>query len=290
MQRVADVDDLAALRQRVTELERDAAVRAAELAALRAAETELRAMFAAMQDLVMVMDGDGRYLKIAETGLDLLVRPSQELLGKRMVDVMPAADAEFLTLHIRRALAEQRLVRVDYSLPIAGELVWFSANLSPMGDGRVLIVCRDVTERKRLEQVLQDSLDQRERLDAAAAALAKMSTPLIPISDDVVVMPLVGALDSSRVSLVLEELLTGVTARRARVAILDITGIASVDADVAAGLVRAARAVLLLGARVVLTGIRPDVAACLVELGVDLTGLVTRGTLQAGVAYATGRA
>ena len=266
-------DELAALRLRVAQLE--------------ASEAELRAMFAAMRDLVLVMDGEGRYLKIAETALDLLYRPSDELVGQRMHDVMPTAAADFFSEHIRRALATGELVSMDYSLPIQDQDVWFSANISPMGDDRVLLVCRDVTERKKLEQVLHDSLRQRDLLDAQEAALARMSTPLIPISDELVVMPLVGRLDAARTAVAIEELLAGITARRARVAILDITGVASVDADVAAGLVRAARAVLLLGARVILTGVRPDVAAQLVDLDVDLTGIVTCGTLQAGIAHAT---
>lgn len=269
--------ELLALRTRVAEL-------AAEAEALRASEAELRAMFAAMQDLVLVMDGEGHYLKIAETALDLLYRPSNELIGRRMHDVMPAAAADFFLEHIGRALASDAVVTMDYSLPIQGDEVWFSANISPMGGGKVLLVCRNVTERKRLERVLQDSLRQRELLDAQEAALARISTPLIPISDDVVVMPLIGQIHAARTALAIEQLLEGVAARRARVAILDITGVATVDAEVAAGLVRAARAVTLLGARVILTGIRPDVAGHLVALGVDLSGIVTHGTLQAGIA------
>lgn len=272
-------DELEELRRRVAGL-------TAEVEALRASEAELRAMFAAMRDLVLVMDGDGTYLKIAETALDLLYRPSAELIGRRMHEVMPAAAAAFFLEHIKKALVTEAVVSMDYSLPIQGDEVWFSANISPMGGGRVLLVCRDVTERKRLEQVMADSLRQRELLGEQAAALARMSTPLIPISGDVVVMPLIGQLDAGRTAVAIEELLAGVTARRARVAILDITGVAAVDGDVAAGLVRAARAVMLLGARVVLTGVRPDVASRLVELGVDLAGIVTAGTLQAGIAVA----
>ncbi len=85
---------------------------------------------------------------------------------------------------------------------------------------------------------------------------------------------------------VLETLLEGVSARRAKVAILDITGVSVVDAHVADALLQAAKAVRLLGAEVVLTGIRPDVALTLVGLGLDLTGIVTKGTLQAGIVHA----
>jgi rsbT co-antagonist protein RsbR len=240
-------------------------------------------MFSAMRDLVLVMDGGGRYLKVAPTAPDLLYRPGDELVGKRMHDVMPAAAADFFLRHIREALTHQRVATMDYSMPIDGREIWFSANISPMSAERVLIVCRDVTERKRLEQVLEDSLRQQRLLD-------EISTPLIPISDHVVVTPLVGRLDAARMAQVLATLLGGIQARAARIAIVDITGVPGVDEPVAAALVQTARAVQLLGAQVVLTGIRPDVARRLVALGTDLGGIVTRGTLQSGIAYAMDRA
>lgn len=76
---------------------------------------------------------------------------------------------------------------------------------------------------------------------------------------------------------------------RARTAIIDITGVAVVDTQVADAMLRAAQAIKLLGARVILTGIRPEVAQTLVSLGVDLSGIVTRSTLQSGIAEALGR-
>ncbi|MFS8068639.1 MAG: PAS domain-containing protein [Byssovorax sp.] len=135
---------------------------------------------------------------------------------------------------------------------------------------------RDITESVRDEEIIRNQ----------ASALTELSTPLIPISDHVVVMPLIGTMDSQRAAQVLETLLEGVSARRASVAILDITGVSVVDTHVANALLQAAKAVRLLGAEVVLTGIRPDVALTLVGLGLDLTGIVTKGTLQAGIVHA----
>ncbi len=87
----------------------------------------------------------------------------------------------------------------------------------------------------------------------------------------------------------LETLLQGIAVNGAQVAILDITGIPVVDTQVANALLRAAQAVKLLGAQVVLTGIRPEVAQTLVALDADWTTLVTRGTLQSGIAFAMGQ-
>lgn len=135
---------------------------------------------------------------------------------------------------------------------------------------------QDVTERKEAEQLVQEQ----------AAALAQFSTPLVPITDEVLVMPLIGALDARRAEQVLQTLLEGVSRTQARTAILDITGVAMVDTQVANALLRAAQAVSLLGAQVVITGIRSEVAQTLVQLGANMGDVVTRATLQAGVAYA----
>jgi rsbT co-antagonist protein RsbR len=119
--------------------------------------------------------------------------------------------------------------------------------------------------------------------------LRELSTPLIPISDAVVVMPLIGAIDSRRAQQVMETLLQGLAQRQAETAILDITGVPVVDTQVANALIAAAQAVKLLGATVVLTGIRPEVAQTLVGLGIDLRGIITRASLQSGITYALGR-
>jgi rsbT co-antagonist protein RsbR len=119
---------------------------------------------------------------------------------------------------------------------------------------------------------------------AQDVVIAELSTPLIPISDSVVVMPLIGAVDARRAQQVLETLLMGIGSTGADVAILDITGVPVVDTMVANGLIQAAMAVRLLGAQVMLTGIRPEVAQTLVGLGVDLRGIVTHSTLQSGIA------
>lgn len=124
---------------------------------------------------------------------------------------------------------------------------------------------------------------QQEIIQMQAATLREVSTPIIPITDEVLVMPLIGTIDAQRAQQVIEALLEGIAARQADVAILDITGVAVVDTLVANGLIRAAKAAQLLGARVVLTGMRPEVAQTLVGLDVDLSSIATYGSLQAGI-------
>jgi len=160
---------------------------------------------------------------------------------------------------------------------------------------RIASVITVALENSRLfAQVAQRTAELRqdqERLQAINKGLValSLSTPLLPIGDQVVVLPLIGAMGPERFEQVLETLLQGVKTHGARVAILDITGVAVVDDQVANGLIGAARAVQLLGAQIVLTGIRPEIAQTLVGLGIDMQGITTRGTLQSGIAYALGQ-
>jgi anti-anti-sigma factor len=152
---------------------------------------------------------------------------------------------------------------------------------------RVVCVLSDVTTRKR-EAEARGRL-QEEVIRVQAAALAERSSPLMPITDDVLVMPLIGTIDADRGEQILETVLTGARQRGARITIIDITGVRSIDARAAAVLTGAARALRLLGVEAVLSGTSPAVAETLVGLGAPLTGIVTCGTLQAGIQYALRR-
>jgi predicted ATPase/GAF domain-containing protein/anti-anti-sigma regulatory factor len=146
---------------------------------------------------------------------------------------------------------------------------------------------RELGERERAER---EQAELKEQIIAAQKArLAEMSTPLIPITDRVMVMPLIGVMDAERAQLVLATALKGAQANQAEVVIIDITGVHMVDAGVAGTLVGAAGALRMLGTRVVITGVRPDVAQTLVGLDIDLGAIVTKGTLQSGIAYALAR-
>lgn len=148
-------------------------------------------------------------------------------------------------------------------------------------------ITRDLRSIKRVEAERQRLQDEIIRMQASA--LAELSTPLIPISDRVVVMPLIGTVDEARAKQVLTTLLEGVMERKSTIAILDVTGVSVVNAAVANALGHAAQAVGLLGAQVVLTGIRPEVARTLIELGMQFERLTVRSTLQSGIAFAMGR-
>lgn len=146
----------------------------------------------------------------------------------------------------------------------------------------VMGLFRDLSEQRRQEA--ERAALQQQIIDAQRNTVRELSTPLIPLTNDVLIMPLVGTIDSQRAQQVMEALLEGVAQYQAELAILDITGVAVVDTQVAQAFMQAAKAVRLLGAQVMLTGIQPQIAQTLIHLGVDLSDIQTRGSLQAGIA------
>jgi anti-anti-sigma regulatory factor len=122
----------------------------------------------------------------------------------------------------------------------------------------VLLMWSDITSRKASER--ERALLQDEVIRAQNAMLVELSSPLIPITDDILVLPLIGSLSTARGHQVMDALLSGTSRKGARVAILDITGVQMLDTQAALLLTNAARALRLLGVEPVLTGIQPDVA------------------------------
>jgi methyl-accepting chemotaxis protein len=123
----------------------------------------------------------------------------------------------------------------------------------------------------------------KELVDRQESAIEALSTPLIPLHEEVTVMPLVGDLDERRVERIREGLVNGLHESGARVAILDVTGVPALEEGVAVGLVRVAKAARLLGARVIITGMQPELARRLVELDLQLDGIVSERTLRHGI-------
>lgn len=170
------------------------------------------------------------------------------------------------------------------------EIEMESADVLTSVETGINLLISDLGEEVRQSQGrandLQDKLDLIEK---QRQAIEELSTPIIKIWDQVLVLPLIGALDTRRSQHLTESLLTEIAATQSRVAILDITGVPTVDSAVANHLLKTVASVKLLGAECVVTGIRPEVAQTIVHLGVDLTAVETLSNLSEGLKWAFNR-
>jgi diguanylate cyclase (GGDEF)-like protein/PAS domain S-box-containing protein len=124
-------------------------------ARLRAYEANLRALFAAIDDVVLEIDAQGRILRIAPTNRILRYRRREELVGKTLDEVLPAKTAKELLSHIRSSLKSNQTVKVEYSLLIEGTEEWFEGTVTPLSQESVVFVGREITERKHMLELFQ---------------------------------------------------------------------------------------------------------------------------------------
>jgi len=114
-------------------------------------------------------------------------------------------------------------------------------------------------------------------------AIRELSTPVLQVRERLLILPIIGVIDPQRARQLTEQLLRGIRTNRARVVVIDITGVAAMDSNVANHLVLTVEASRLLGATVIVTGLSPEIAQTLVNIGVDLTKMNTVGDLQGGI-------
>src|SRR5512132_245378 len=127
-------------------------------------------------------------------------------------------------------------------------------------------------------------VDERERvIRQQQDAIRELSTPVLPVRERLLILPIIGVLDSERAKQLTEQLLTGIRKHRAKVVVIDITGSPDVDEAVANHLVQTVDASRLMGASVIITGLSPEIAQTLVTIGVDLSKMNTIGDLQGGL-------
>lgn len=257
---------------------------------LKAATRGLRTFEALVEsapDGVSMTSPDGA-VTYANHALRSMTNLGEALIGKRLAEIADAPREEVESA-LKDAISKGFWTGEMTVLRVGGKAVPCQVSILKLpGEaerGRELaVIARDRTafidaERQRHE--LQEKV-----IEAQRAALRELRTPLMPIARGVIVMPLIGVIDAARAREVMERLLEGIVKQRAHTAILDVTGVAVVDTHVASALLQAARAARLLGAELILTGIGPEVARALVELEADMSGIVTLGDLESGIAHA----
>ena len=207
----------------------------------------------------------------------------EEILGKHFSCFYPedAIQRGLPERELRVAAKEGRFEDEGWRVRKGGKTFWASVVLTAIhekdgtlrGYGKVT---RDLTERKQTE----------ERLQQQSREIMELSTPVMQVWQGVVVAPLIGSLDSQRTQQFMERLLNRVVETNSPMALVDIMGVPMIDTQTAQHLIETISAVRLLGAQVVLTGVRPAIAQTLVHLGIDLSDITTRSSLAAGLLVA----
>jgi len=269
------------------------------LTAQRVAQQQLEVIMSALDSLeegFLLLDADDRivfcnrrYRELYSVSADLVTpgRPFAELIRigaerGQYAEAIGRVDewvAERLQKHAELAPIEQHLAD--------GRWIRIVERRTP--DGGAVGLRIDITELKKAEELRRQLAVREEIIAAQAALLAELSTPLLEVESRVLLVPMVGAFDSSRAATLIESLLQKVQQRQARLVVLDVTGVPVIDTQVAHGILQCAVSLRLLGAQLIITGIRPDVAQTLVALGVDLSTIITRADLRDGIQYALRR-
>ncbi len=283
--------------------------------ALRRSEATYRSLVENLPQKVFLKDPEGVYVSVNENYARDLGLTSEQMKGKNDYEFYPRELADKYRADDQRIIAGGVTEELDETYVRQGEERVVHTVKTPIKNeagevAGVLGLFWDITDRVRAEEELQRHREKLEELvrertaeleseieegkrregviNDQAREILELSTPVIPVWEGIVIAPIIGALDSQRAQGLMEELLERVAESQSRVVLMDVTGLAAIDTQVAQHLIDTIAAVRLLGAQVVLTGMRPAIAQVLTHLGIDLSGVVTKSSLTAGLAVAMG--
>jgi PAS domain S-box-containing protein len=211
---------------------------------------------------------------------------ADEIIGKHFSVFYPKEDVESgkCERELETAVREGRYEEEGWRVRKDGSRFWASVVITALRDLKGNLkgfgkVTRDLTERKLADERIRQQ--SREVLEMA-------TVPVVQVWEGILLVPLIGMLDSGRTQQLMERLLHRLTETASTVAVLDITGVPTIDTQTAQHLIETIKAVRYIGAEVVLTGVRPVIAQTLVHLGIDLSTATTRASLAAGLRVAFG--
>jgi anti-anti-sigma factor len=165
---------------------------------------------------------------------------------------------------------------------------WVETTYFPIKDSAQTITHIGLLHRDVTESIEQTHANEttKQQLEEQHSMIMELSSPVVKVWEEIIALPLIGTIDTHRATTITENLLEAIVQHQAACVIIDITGVAVIDTQVANYLLSAARACRLLGSQVALVGISSEIAQTIVHLGVNIESLVTRADLQAGIAWA----
>jgi PAS domain S-box-containing protein len=258
---------------------------AAETPQIAAERELLQLLVANLKDYAIIMlDPKGNVLTWSSAAEQLKGWKASEIIGQHFSRFYPVEDVQKgkTEMELQLAMQNGRFEDEGWRVRKDGSRFWANVIVTCLRttDGQVRgfgKITRDLTERRMAEE--RSRKQTQELLEMAAV-------PVVQVWEGIVLVPLIGTLDSQRTQQLMERVLNRVTETNSPVALLDITGVPSIDTQTAQHLIETIAAVRLLGAEVVLTGVRPSIAQTLVHLGIDLSNVTTRSSLSAGLRMA----
>ncbi|WP_437625719.1 STAS domain-containing protein [Sorangium sp. So ce1151] len=237
----------------------------------------LRAILDHLPVAVCRLDREGIFRFHDGKGLEVSGIKPGEVLGKSVYELYAGSPGAVES--VQQALGGKASYVVTEAHGLTWE-TWFVPVRDDGGEPGVVSITMDATAAKQREIELQNKLALIEKQQDV---IRDLSTPIIEVWDKVLTLPMVGVVDSLRISEVMDNLLTAIVNKDARYAILDLTGVDAVDTQTAGYLIEMIKAIRLLGAEGIITGIRANVAQTMIALGLDLSGVTTVGNLRAGL-------
>ncbi len=279
---------IAALQTEITSLHEHIATLEQHLQHLREREEQYRSLVELSPDGIAI-HRKGQFLYMNTRGIEMMgARDFEQIITRSVLDYVHPDYRDMVLKRVQSTqhesavvpFIEEQFVRFDgqaFDVEVAGVPIMYG------GEPASQVIFRDITERKQAERNAQAMLSQQQTIEAQKAVIRELSTPLIPLSEDVMLMPLIGAMDESRTELVMETLLEGIVQHEVETVILDMTGISGIDTFVVTMLINVTHAVHLIGATIVLTGINPTMASTLVQLDADLHAVKIYRNVQRAV-------
>ena len=260
--------------------------------------TSLQAGINAFPDPIFLKDLQHRWIGMNRAFCDLIGQPRTALLGRSDPDVWPPDQAAvFWAGDDAVFTAQQPILQEESATGTDGitRAIWTRKFPLYAEDGQLVGLAGIITDVTALHQ-REDAVRRleaevttaRAMLEQQRSVLDELAVPVIAIWEHILLLPLIGGIDSRRAQRLTEDVLVAVQQQRAHVLLVDLTGVPVVDTGVAAHLIHTVEAALLLGCQSVLVGIRPEMAQTLVSLGIDLSRIPTLSTLQAGLQAAIG--
>lgn len=248
---------------------------------LRESEQRYRLLFDSNPQPMWVYDLETRsFLAVNEAAIAHYGYSREEFLAMTIKDIRPVEDIPRLLENLARNPKGIDRAGIWRHRKKDGAIIYVEITSHPVtfaGRHAELVLANDITERKSME----------EELKRQQEIVRELSTPVLQVRKGLLIVPLIGSVDPARARQLTEQLLRSIRLNRAKVVVIDITGMATVDTMVANHLIQTAEASRLLGARVILTGMSREIAHTLVTLGVSLEKLQTVGDLQSGIEAAS---